>query len=98
MAVVEPVTPLAIKTRGPAPMAPLGVTMIVTALSSETMDPIRKTLTAPPLVVVIMTRVCLNHMGTLGRLMVGVVAPGLANMIANHYLILAARGKYFFLW
>jgi len=48
MAVVEPVTPLAIRTRGRAPMAPLGVIIIVTAPPAETMDPIRETLTAPP--------------------------------------------------
>jgi len=43
MAVVEPVTPLVIKRRVPVPMAPLGVAMIDTAPSPETMDPIRKT-------------------------------------------------------
>ena len=39
--VVEPVTPLAIRTRGPAPMGPLVMTIIVTAPPAETMDPIR---------------------------------------------------------
>ena len=45
------------QTRGPAPMAPQGITMIVMAPSAETMDPIRKTLMAPPLDAVIMTEV-----------------------------------------
>jgi len=48
IAVVDPVTPLAIRTRSPAPMAPLVMRMIVTAPPAETMDPIRNTLTAPP--------------------------------------------------
>ena len=94
IAVVEPVTLLAIKTRGPAPIAPLGVTMIVMVPSAETMDPIRKTLKVPPLDVVIMTEVRLVLMGALGRLhMVGVVALGVANTITDHHLILAARGE-----
>jgi len=120
IAVVEPVTPLAIRTRGPAPMAPLVMTTIVTAPPAETMDPIRKTLTAPPadmttkvtallaeamdlihktltapaLDVVIMTGARLVLMGALGRLhMVGIVAPGITNMITNHNLILAVPGK-----
>ena len=66
IAVVEPVTPLAIKLRGAAPNPPLGVTMIVEVPSTETMDPIRKTLTAPPLNMVIMTEVRLVLMGDVG--------------------------------
>jgi len=94
IAVVEPVTPLAIKTRGPAPMAPLGVTMIVMVPSAETIDPILKPLKVPPLDVVIMTEVRLVLMGALARLqMVGVVALGVANTITDDHLILAARGK-----
>jgi len=94
MAVVESVTPLAIKMGGLAPMAPLGVSMIVMTPSAETMDPIHKTLTASPLDVVIMTEVRLVVMGALGRLhMVEIVALGVANTITNHHLILGARGK-----
>jgi len=52
MAVLEPVTPLAIRTKSPAPTAPLDVTTIVTARPAEAMDQLRKTLTALPVGVI----------------------------------------------
>jgi len=73
---------------------PAHMTTKVTALPAEAMDLIHKTLTVPPPYVVIMTGVRLVLIGALkGLHMVGIVAPGVANMITNHHLILAVPGK-----
>ena len=47
MAVVKPVTPLAIRMRDQAPIAPPRVAMIAPAPPTETIHPTRKTLSAP---------------------------------------------------
>jgi len=66
----------------------------VTAQPAEAMDRIDKSLTAPPLEVVIMTGVRLALMGTLRHLHMGVIVTlGVVNTMTNHHFIFAAPGK-----